>query len=68
MYQPDLFPIGDIGEEIALVFEKNRLLKLGRIDLADKIEHIAKTKRDGFGYDILSYDVINNTVCIKLKE
>ena len=60
--------IGDIGEEIALAFEKNRLLKLGRMDLADKIEHVAKTKGDGFGYDILSYDVINNAVVEKYIE
>ena len=57
-----------IRKEIALAFEKNRLLKLGRMDLADKIEHVAKTKGDGFGYDILSYDVINNAVVEKYIE
>ena len=38
------------------------------MDLADKIEHVAKTKGDGFGYDILSYDVINNAVVEKYIE
>lgn len=60
--------IGDIGEKIVLAFEKNRLSKLGRIDLANKIEHVATTKGDGLGYDILSYDIIDNTVVEKYIE
>ncbi|MDE6389225.1 MAG: DUF3883 domain-containing protein [Lachnospiraceae bacterium] len=60
--------IGDIGEKIVLTFEKNRLLQLGRQDLADKVEHVAKTKGDGLGYDILSYDIINDTVTEKYIE
>ena len=60
--------IGDIGEEIALTFEKNRLTQLGRQDLAEKVEHVAKTKGDGLGYDILSYDIINDAIIEKYIE
>ena len=60
--------LGDIGEEIVLTFEKNRLTQMGRQDLAEKIEHVSKTKGDGLGYDILSYDVVNDTVSEKFIE
>lgn len=60
--------IGDIGEEIVLTFEKNRLAQLGRQDLAEKVEHVSKTKGDGLGYDILSYDIVNDTVIEKFIE
>lgn len=60
--------IGDIGEEIVLTYEKNRLTQLGRSDLAEKVEHISKTKGDGLGYDILSYDIVNDTVTEKFIE
>lgn len=35
--------IGDIGEKIVMFLEKERLIKLGRIDLANQIEHVSKT-------------------------
>lgn len=60
--------VGDIGERIVLTFEKNRLSQLGRQDLADKVEHVSKTKGDGLGYDILSYDIINDIVTEKYIE
>lgn len=60
--------IGDIGERIVLTYEKNRLSQLGRQDLADKVEHVSKTKGDGLGYDILSYDIINDIVTEKYIE
>lgn len=60
--------LGDIGEEIVLTFEKNRLTQMGRQDLAEKIVHVSKTKGDGLGYDILSYDVVNDTVSEKFIE
>lgn len=60
--------VGNIGEEIALAFEKDRLTKLDRKDLADRVEHVAKTKGDGLGYDILSYDIINGKVIEKYIE
>ncbi len=47
---------GLIGEELVMSYEKNRLISLGRDDLADKIKWISK-ESDSYGYDIRSYDV-----------
>lgn len=46
------------GEDYVIEFEKNRLIKLGRKDLAKDIKWISK-EDDGTGYDIISYDVDN---------
>ena len=46
---------GNRGEEIAVEIEKQRLKKLGRPDLLDKIVNVAKFK-DGLGYDLISTD------------
>lgn len=46
---------GATGEEIVLIIEKEYLCSLGREDLAKKIEHTAKARGDGVGYDILSF-------------
>lgn len=53
--------IGDIGEKIVMFLEKERLIKLGRIDLANQIEHVSKTTGDGLGYDIISFDNFNGS-------
>lgn len=53
--------IGDIGENIVMVLERERLVKLGRPDLAAQIEHVSKTKGDGLGYDIISFDNFDDT-------
>ena len=48
--------LGKAGEEWVLQIEKDRLTRDRRPDLAAKVEWISKTKGDGFGYDILSFD------------
>jgi hypothetical protein len=45
---------GDKGEEIVFLIEQDYLRSINRIDLADRIKHIAK-EDDGSGYDILSF-------------
>lgn len=50
------------AEELVVEFEKLRLAKLGYSNLVDKIEWVSKTKGDGLGYDILSYDVIDDDI------
>ena len=47
---------GIYGEALAIQIEKDRLTKLGRPDLIEKIDHVAKRK-DGLGYDIKSVDI-----------
>ena len=59
---------GLLGEELVMIYEKNRLSSLGRNDLAESIKWISK-ENDGTGYDIISYDVdANNNITEKFIE
>lgn len=49
--------LGDLGEALVLKYEKNRLEKSERKDLAEKVTHTSQVEGDGAGYDIKSYDV-----------
>lgn len=46
--------LGEQGEKFVFDYEKFRLIKEGKNNLADKIEWVSKEKGDGLGYDILS--------------
>lgn len=48
--------LGSKGEVWVCIKEKERLEDLGRKDLAEKVEHVAQTKGDGLGYDVLSFE------------
>jgi hypothetical protein len=48
--------LGRDGEELVLQFERERLKKFERLDLAKKIRWISEEDGDGAGYDILSFD------------
>ena len=48
--------LGLAGEEFVLQFEHWRLLQLGEKKLADRVEHVSKSKGDGLGYDVLSFE------------
>ena len=48
---------GNLAEGLVFVAEKLRLQDLGRMDLADKVKWISRDSGDGYGYDILSYDL-----------
>jgi hypothetical protein len=48
--------LGDIGEEFALWYERQRLIAAGRDDLAAKVRWVARDIGDGLGFDILSFD------------
>ncbi len=47
---------GLLGEELVIAYEKERLTKLGRSDLAEKIKWVSK-EDDSTGYDIISFDI-----------
>lgn len=47
---------GLLGEELVINYEKERLINLGRKDLAEKIKWVSK-EDDSIGYDIISFDV-----------
>lgn len=48
--------LGEAGEAFVLAYERARLHSLGKPRLSDRVEHVAKTKGDGLGYDILSFE------------
>jgi hypothetical protein len=59
--------LGNAGEEFVLNYEHFRLHNLGYKGLAEKVEHVAKTKGDGLGYDILSYEPSGKERFIEVK-
>lgn len=46
--------LGEEGEKLIFEYEKWRLIKSGKENLADKVEWVSKELGDGAGYDILS--------------
>lgn len=52
--------LGEAGEEIVFRSERNRLLELGRDDLAKSVRWVARDDGDGFGYDIQSFSGVGN--------
>lgn len=59
--------IGLAGEIMVLNYERDKLKKLGKFDLLDKIKHISVEEGDGAGYDILSFDGDGNEMFIEVK-
>ncbi|EOU1825394.1 DUF3883 domain-containing protein [Clostridium perfringens] len=53
---------GDLGEEIVLELERVRLKSLGMDDFIDTIEWVSKSKGDGLGYDIESWDIYDGKI------
>lgn len=48
--------LGINGEEWVLEYEKRKLISVGKQELSNKVEWVSKTRGDGLGYDIESYD------------
>jgi len=59
--------IGAFGELKVLNYEKYKLKNNGLENLIPKVEHVSKTKGDGLGYDILSFDEKGNQIHIEVK-
>ena len=53
--------LGSLGEQFTLALEQRRLLDSGRDDLAKKVEWVADTSGDGLGYDVLSFDEVDDS-------
>jgi hypothetical protein len=47
--------LGRAGEDFVVRFERWRLMQLGLGQLAERVEHVAQTRGDGLGYDVLSF-------------
>jgi hypothetical protein len=60
--------LGQSGEELVIAYEKWRLIKEDKIELADKIEWISKDKGDGAGFDILSKNKNGTDRYIEVKS
>lgn len=59
--------LGDAGEEFVVRYEVARLSVEGRERLAGKVERVSKTRGDGLGYDVLSFDGDGKERLIEVK-
>lgn len=59
--------LGLAGELAVARREQNFLHSIGRTKLADRVEHVAQTKGDGLGYDVLSFDRTGREKWIEVK-
>jgi hypothetical protein len=59
--------IGSAGEEFILRFEHERLWRGGNRKLANKIEHVSKSRGDFMGFDILSFETNGREKYIEVK-
>jgi len=66
-YSPESRKVGDTGERLVLRHERERLIKLGRQDLADRIRYHAQ-ELEFVGWDITSFDDDGNEMFIEVKS
>lgn len=59
--------LGEAGEEFVVQCERNRLSILGLRELAEKVERVSKTRGDGLGYDVLSFNDDGSECYIEVK-
>jgi len=59
--------LGRDGEELVFQFEREKLQRLDRSDLAKKIRWISEEDGDGAGYDILSFDAKGKERFLEVK-
>jgi len=53
--------LGRLGEEFAVELERRRLRGQGRDDLAKKVEWVSDTSGDGLGFDVLSFNDVDDS-------
>jgi hypothetical protein len=59
--------LGLAGEEFILRYEHERLWRAGKRTLADRVDHVAKTKGDYLGFDIVSFEINGRERLIEVK-
>lgn len=59
--------LGLAGEEFVVQFEQWRLTQFGQQRLAEKVEQVSKSKGDGLGFDVLSFDTDGRERFIEVK-
>lgn len=53
--------LAKLGEEFVVLLERQRLRTVGRDDLAAKVRWVAEEIGDGLGFDVLSYDDVDES-------
>lgn len=59
--------LGRAGEDFVVAYERARLRASGKDNLGEQIEHIAETKGDGLGFDVLSFEIDGKERFIEVK-
>jgi len=59
--------LGEAGEGFVVAYERARLRKLGCATLGDRVEHVAATRGDGLGFDVLSFEPDGRERFIEVK-
>ncbi|MCK5769064.1 DUF3883 domain-containing protein [Algiphilus sp.] len=59
--------LGKAGEELVVSYEHHRLHRAGKRRLSERVEHVAATRGDGLGYDVLSFDLDGRERLIEVK-
>lgn len=59
--------LGAAGEAFVIAYERWRLTTNGKEKLAGKVEHVSKTRGDGLGFDVLSFEVSGKERLIEVK-
>jgi len=59
--------LGLAGEEFVVAYERARLDILGKKLLSDRVEHVSKTKGDGLGFDVLSFEATGRERFVEVK-
>lgn len=59
--------LGEAGEVLIVQYERDRLRRLGRNLLSERVEQVSKTKGDGLGFDVLSFESSGRERFIEVK-
>lgn len=59
--------LGEAGELFVADYESRRLHAVGQHRLADRVEHVSKTRGDGLGYDVRSFEETGEEIYIEVK-
>lgn len=59
--------LGRAGEEMIIQFEHERLWRAGQRTLAERLDHVSRTKGDHLGYDIHSFETDGRDRLIEVK-
>lgn len=66
-YSPESRKVGDAGENVVINYERERLTKLGRQDLANRVRWHAQ-ELEFVGWDVTSFDNDGNEIFIEVKS